>query len=84
MSDGEGRTGTIETQVPARLDALREQGSANRRELSRRVGGRYWGSGRFQEALREGIAEGHVKRVSRGEFAAGTASRPEVGSSRGR
>jgi MFS family permease len=63
--------------------ALREQGSANRRELSRRVGGRYWGPGRFHEALREAVAEGRVKRLPRGEFAVGTESRPKVESSQG-
>jgi MFS family permease len=63
--------------------ALREQGSANRHELSRRVGGRYWGPGRFHEALREAVAEGRVKRLPRGEFAVGTESRPKVESSQG-
>jgi MFS family permease len=63
--------------------ALREQGSANRRELSRRVGGRYWGPERFHEALREAVAEGRVKRLPRGEFAVGTESRAKVESSPG-
>jgi MFS family permease len=49
--------------------ALRDHGSANRRELWRRVGGRYWGPGRFRAALRQAIAEGRVKRLPRGEYA---------------
>jgi len=49
--------------------ALADHGSANRRELSRRVGARYWGPGRFRSALREAIAEGTVKRLRGGEFA---------------
>jgi MFS family permease len=57
--------------------ALREQGSANRRELSRRVGGRYWGPGRFSEALREAVSQGRAKRLPKGEFAPGGEGRAE-------
>jgi hypothetical protein len=49
--------------------ALQEHGSANRSELARRVGARYWGPGRFRAALREAAAEGRVKRVGRSEYA---------------
>ena len=49
--------------------ALEDRGSANRRELARRVGARYWGPGRFRSALREAIAEGAVKRLRGGEYA---------------
>jgi MFS family permease len=49
--------------------ALEDHGSANRRELARRVGARYWGPGRFRSALREAIAEGTVKRLRGGEYA---------------
>jgi MFS family permease len=49
--------------------ALAEHGSANRRELARRVGGRYWGPGRFRGALREAVLEGRVKRLRRDEYA---------------
>jgi MFS family permease len=49
--------------------ALEEHGSANRRELARRVGGRYWGPGRFRSALREAVAEGAVRRLPGGEYA---------------
>jgi MFS family permease len=49
--------------------ALREHGSANRRELRRRVGARYWGPGRFADALREAVAEGRAKPLPRGQFA---------------
>jgi hypothetical protein len=48
--------------------ALEDRGSANRRELARRVGARYWGPGRFRSALREAVAEGTVKRRG-GEYA---------------
>jgi MFS family permease len=49
--------------------ALQEHGSANRRELRRRVGARYWGPGRFGEALREAVAEDRARRLPRGQFA---------------
>jgi len=49
--------------------ALDDHGAANRRELARRVGARYWGPGRFRGALREAIAEGSVRRLRGGEYA---------------
>jgi len=49
--------------------ALREHGSASRRELRRRVGARYWGPGRFADALREAVAEGRAKPLPKGQFA---------------
>jgi hypothetical protein len=49
--------------------ALRQHGSCTRRELGRRVGARYWGPGRFREALREAIAEGRAKALPRGQLA---------------
>jgi MFS family permease len=49
--------------------ALEERGAANRRELARRVGARYWGPGRFRSALGEAVAEGAVKRLRGGEYA---------------
>ncbi len=49
--------------------ALNEKGSANRKELARRVGSRYWGPGRFRGALREAVLEGRVKRLNRDQYA---------------
>jgi hypothetical protein len=49
--------------------ALRDHGAANRGELRRRVGARYWGPGRFSEALRQAVGEGRAKRLPRGQFA---------------
>jgi MFS family permease len=49
--------------------ALAEHGSANRRELDRRVGGRYWGPGRFRGALHEAVLDGRVKRLKRDQYA---------------
>ncbi len=49
--------------------ALQEHGSCNRRELRRRVGARYWGPGRFGEALRQAVAEGRARPLPKGQFA---------------
>jgi MFS family permease len=49
--------------------ALNEHGSASRKELARRVGGRYWGPGRFRGALGEAVAEGRVKRLRHDQYA---------------
>jgi MFS family permease len=49
--------------------ALHEHGSASRKELGRRVGGRYWGPGRFRGALREAVVEGRVKRLHHDQYA---------------
>jgi MFS family permease len=49
--------------------ALQEHSSSYRRELRRRVGARFWGPGRFGDALREAVTEGRVKRLPKGHFA---------------
>jgi MFS family permease len=49
--------------------ALYEHGSASRKELTRRVGGRYWGPGRFRGALGKAVAEGRVKRLRHDQYA---------------
>jgi MFS family permease len=49
--------------------ALEEHGETDARELSRLVGARYWGPGRFRRALREATGEGRVRRVSRTTYA---------------
>jgi MFS family permease len=48
--------------------ALQDRGAANRKELRRRVGARYWGPGRFAAALRQAVAEGRVRSLPRGQF----------------
>ncbi|MGH2974149.1 MAG: MFS transporter, partial [Solirubrobacterales bacterium] len=64
----------IEREVEMIDRALQERGSANRRELRRRVGARYWGPGRFHAALREAVNEGRAKRLRGGEYAPSTRS----------
>ncbi|RRO14947.1 MFS transporter [Saccharopolyspora rhizosphaerae] len=43
---------------------LRDGGSADRRELEKRLEGRSWGPGRFRRALKEAVEEGRAKRLS--------------------
>jgi MFS family permease len=73
----------LESEVSIIANALQEKGSANRRELSRRVGGRYWGPGRFNEALREAVNRGEAKRLPGGKFAPGEGSTSGTGAATG-
>jgi MFS family permease len=68
----------LDSEVAIIENALREKGHANRRELSRRVGGRYWGPGRFNEALREAVERGGAKRLPGGEIGPAESSRSET------
>jgi len=52
-----------EIEVIAR--ALDEHGPTDRRELARLVGARYWGPGRFGEALAVAVEEGRARELSR-------------------
>jgi hypothetical protein len=58
----------LDREIAAISQALEEHGPTERRELARFVGARYWGPGRFRAALREAVAEGHARRVSRSTF----------------
>jgi hypothetical protein len=62
---------TLDNEIQAIRRALDEHGTTERGELARLVGARYWGPGVFSAALREAIAEGGVRRLSRTAFAAG-------------
>jgi MFS family permease len=59
----------LEREIEIIERALRDHGAASRRELSRRVGARYWGPGRFRAALRGAVIEERVKRLGRDQFA---------------
>jgi hypothetical protein len=64
---------TLDNEIQTIQRALDEHGTTERRELARLVGARYWGPSVFSAALREAIAEGRVRRLSRTTFArAGT------------
>jgi MFS family permease len=68
----------LDSEVSIIANALQEHGSANRQELARRVGGRYWGPGRFREALHEAVSQGRAKRLPGGEFAPAEESRTQA------
>jgi len=61
FDDGED----LDREIAAITQALEEHGATDRRELASLVGARYWGPGRFRAALREAIAEGRARRLSR-------------------
>jgi hypothetical protein len=58
----------LDREIEAIDRALREQGTADRDELARRVRARRWGPGRFGNALREAAEEGRAKRLSRNTY----------------
>ncbi len=59
----------LDREIQAISRALQDNGQVNREELAMLVGARYWGPGRFRAALREAVAEGSARQVSRGVFA---------------
>ncbi len=59
----------LDHEIDAIANALAGQGVADRRELARLVGARYWGPGRFRSALREALVEGRIRRAGRSGYA---------------
>jgi hypothetical protein len=53
----------VESEVAEIVDALRDHGPMNRRELRRAVESRYWGPGRFGDALWLAQRRGLVRRA---------------------
>lgn len=74
---GEDREIAGELEILVR--ALAESGPATRSELRRRVRSRYWGPGRFRQALRAGIAEHRIVHAGRGRFGAAAAEQERMG-----
>jgi MFS family permease len=66
----------LDNEIQAIQRALDEHGTTERKELARLVGARYWGPGVFRSALREALAEGDIKRLSRTTFAVGDSGSP--------
>lgn len=60
--------GDLDREIEVIARALDEHGPTELRELSRLVGSRSWGPGRFRAALREAILEGRARRLSRSTF----------------
>ncbi|HWF36197.1 MAG TPA: MFS transporter [Solirubrobacteraceae bacterium] len=55
----------LDREIEAIARALEERGPLEREELKELVGGRYWGPGRFKEALRAAVREGRAEAQSR-------------------
>ena len=66
----------LENEIQAIQRALDEHGATERKELARLVGARYWGPGVFRSALRDALAEGDIRRLSRTTFAVGDSGSP--------
>lgn len=58
----------FEREVSAIEQALTDRGPTEKRELSRLVGARLWGPGRFSAALRKAVECGRARRISRNRF----------------
>jgi MFS family permease len=65
----------LDREIAVIEQALEEHGRVERAELARLVGGRFWGPGRFREALEEAVAEDRAARFSRSTY--GPAGRRE-------
>jgi MFS family permease len=61
--------GALDSEIETIAAVLAEHGPTGREELARAVGARYWGPGRFRAAVREAVAEGRARRLSRSTFA---------------
>lgn len=60
----------LDHEISAIERVLAERGPLSRSEIQRLVGARYWGPGVFSRALAEAIADGTVRRVWHGTYAA--------------
>ena len=59
----------LDREIESLDHALHERGPANVHELEVFVRGEFWGPGRFDDALREAIEEGRIRRLSRRRYA---------------
>jgi uncharacterized protein YcaQ len=73
----------LDHEIEMIVRALEEHGPTERDELERLVGARYWGPGRFREALREAVEEGRVVRLSRNTYGPPPTARPPAGTQTG-
>jgi MFS family permease len=58
----------LDREIEILARALEQNGPMERDELERLVGARFWGPGRFRDALREAVREGRVARLSRNTY----------------
>ncbi|GAB3561302.1 MFS transporter [Spelaeicoccus albus] len=72
VSSRSGDGDTLEQEVLALSRVLGESGPMGSRELYRQVGARYWGPGRYRNALRRGLDDGVIRRGRRGRYESGS------------
>jgi hypothetical protein len=66
--DTDDEHASLDREVAMLQRALDDRGEMQRNDLHRAVGGRYWGPGRFAEALREALRRRAIKNPARGRF----------------
>ncbi len=59
----------LDREIEAIASALEDKWELSRTDLAGLTGARYWGPGRFSEAIHEAEAEGRIRRVSRSTYA---------------
>ncbi len=63
-----GAERALDREIDVLARALDEHGPTDRQDLARLVGARYWGPGRFGDALRAAVEEGRARRLSRRSY----------------
>jgi MFS family permease len=58
----------LDREIETLAHVLDDRGALEREELRRLVGARFWGPGRFRDALRHAVAEGRAQRLSRSVY----------------
>ena len=58
----------LERELSLIENALQQEGEMPRRDLSERLGCKYWGPRRFANALKKGVEDGRFRRVRRGVY----------------
>jgi hypothetical protein len=64
----EDERSSLDREVDMIQRALDDRGQMQRRDLETAVGARYWGPGRFTQALREALRRRAIKSPARGRF----------------
>jgi hypothetical protein len=61
----------LDREVSLIENLLKDEGETPKKEIGERLGCRYWGPTRFNNALREGVRRGAFRRTRRGVYAPG-------------
>jgi hypothetical protein len=58
----------LDREIESITRALDDRGPLDRGDLADLVGARYWGPGRFGDALHAAVDEGRIQRLARGRY----------------